>query len=46
MRGEELLFLLPTEHGPEPITERTLRYVVRTPLWAEQRARWTEIREA
>ena len=43
---EELLFLPPAEHGPDPITERTLRYVLRTPLWREQRARWAEIRDA
>lgn len=29
---EELLFLPPAEHGPEPTTERTLRYVLRPPF--------------
>ena len=43
---EELLFLPAAERGLEPITERTLRYVLRTPVWSEQRARWAEIRDA
>ena len=43
---EELLFLPPAKRGPEIITERTLRYVLRTPLWCEQRERWVEILEA
>ena len=41
---EELLFLTPVERGRDPITLRELGYVLRTPIWAEQRARWREIR--
>ena len=29
--------------GREPITERHLRQVVQSPIWAEQRARWAEM---
>ncbi|ACY15389.1 hypothetical protein [Haliangium ochraceum] len=42
---EELLFWPGDDRGPDTITERTLRYVLRTPVWAEQRARWAEIRD-
>ena len=42
---EELLFWPGDDRGPDTITERTLRYVLRTPVWAEQRARWAEVRE-
>lgn len=40
---EELLFLPPVERGRDPITLRELGYVLRTPVWAEQRARWSEL---
>jgi hypothetical protein len=42
---EELLFLEVTA-GRDPIHEHALRQVVRTPLWTEQRARWTRLQSA
>jgi hypothetical protein len=41
---EELLHLPPLDRGRDPITLRELRYVCQTPIWAEQRKRWNEIR--
>jgi hypothetical protein len=43
---EELLFLPPTVRGRDPVTLRTMGYVSATPIWAEQRERWREIKEA
>lgn len=40
---EELLHLAPVTRGYDPITLRELRYVMRTPEWAVQRSRWTEV---
>lgn len=42
---EELLHLPPVTRGHDPITLRELRYVMQTPVWKEQRARWTELLE-
>lgn len=39
---EEVLFL-EAAHGNEPVTERTLREVVRHSSWTEQRRAWKEI---
>lgn len=41
---EELLCLPAVERGRDPITLRELGYVLQTRVWAEQRARWAEIR--
>jgi len=38
------ILALRAEPGREPVTERELRGVVATPIWAEQRERWGEIR--
>jgi hypothetical protein len=40
---EELLFLPSVERGYDPITLREFGYVLQTPVWTEQRARWVEI---
>ncbi|MBI5546095.1 MAG: hypothetical protein HY901_19565 [Deltaproteobacteria bacterium] len=42
---EALLFLPPVERGHDPIHLRELRYVCQTPIWAEQRARWLELKD-
>ena len=43
---QEALLHLPPTDGRDPITLRELRYVTQVPVWAEQRARWAEIRES
>jgi hypothetical protein len=43
---EDLLFLPRTVRGRDPVTLRAMRYVYGTPVWAEQRARWREMKEA
>jgi hypothetical protein len=43
---EELLFLPRTVRGCDPVTLRTMGYACATPMWAEQRARWAEIKNA
>jgi hypothetical protein len=43
---EELLFLPPTLRGRDFVSLRAMGYVCATPVWAEQRARWREIKEA
>lgn len=42
---EDLLFLTVPAKGHDPVALRTMRYVCQTPVWAEQRARWAEIKE-
>lgn len=42
---EEILFLAGPQRGHDIVALRTLRYVCATPIWAEQRARWAEIKE-
>jgi len=41
---EEILFLEAVD-GREPVSERTLREVVRSALWDEQRAVWVSLRD-
>jgi hypothetical protein len=41
---EEILFLAPTEHGREAITERQVRPLLRTLVWDEQRRAWAELK--
>ena len=43
---EEVLFLPRTVRGFDPVTLRGMRYVCATPIWSEQRARWSEMKEA
>jgi len=38
------ILALRAEPGREPVTERELRAVVATPIWAEQRKRWAELK--
>ena len=40
---QETLLFLPAAPGREPIHLKELRYVCRTPVWAEQRERWAEM---
>jgi hypothetical protein len=42
---EEILFLPPVSRGGPPVTEKTLRPVLQTLLWSEQRERWAALRE-
>ena len=37
---EEILHLPPVTEGPDPVTERDLRPIVRLMNWGEQRAAW------
>jgi hypothetical protein len=41
---EEILFMPPVTHGDAPVTEKTLRPVLQTLVWSEQRARWVALR--
>ena len=41
---QEDLLLLPQAEHRDPVTLRGFRYVMQTPIWAEQRRRWAEIR--
>jgi len=43
---EELLFLPPTVRGRDPIILRDLQPIAATPYWAEQRRRWSALRQA
>ena len=40
---QETLLFLPAAPGRDPIHLKELRHVCQTPVWAEQRRRWTEI---
>lgn len=40
---EALLFLPATDSGHDPVHLAEVRYVCRTPIWAEQRSRWAEL---
>jgi hypothetical protein len=41
---EEILFMPPVTHGDPPVTEKTLRPVLQTLVWSEQRERWAALR--
>jgi hypothetical protein len=41
---EEILFMLPVTSGDPPVTEKTLRPVLQTLVWSEQRERWAALR--
>ena len=41
---EEILFMPPVTSGDPPVTEKTLRPVLQTLVWSEQRERWAQIR--
>jgi hypothetical protein len=43
---QEDLLLLPQAEHRDPVTLRGFRYVMQTPVWAEQRKRWAEIKDA
>ena len=43
---EEIFFLPPVTEGRPLITERHLRQVLKTPVWSEQRERWSALRQA
>ena len=40
---EEILFLPPTERGPDPVTERDLRPIAAVADWGKQRKLWREL---
>jgi hypothetical protein len=42
---EEILFMPPVTRGGPPVTEKTLRPVLQTLVWSEQRDRWAALRE-
>ena len=42
---EEILFMPPVTSGDPPVTEKTLRPVLETLVWSEQRERWAMLRE-
>jgi hypothetical protein len=42
---EEILFMAPVTKGPAPVTERDLRPLLKTFVWSEQRAKWTELQK-
>ena len=42
---EEILFMPPVTSGDPPVTEKTLRPVLETLVWSEQRERWAAVRE-
>ena len=41
---EEILFMPPVTSGDPPVTEKTLRPVLQTLVWSEQRERWVVLR--
>ena len=41
---EEILFMASVTSGDPPVTEKTLRPVLKTLVWSEQRERWAEVR--
>jgi hypothetical protein len=43
---EAILFLPPTYHGRDPITERDLRPIAAVADWGEQRGMWGEFRSS
>jgi hypothetical protein len=40
---EEILFMPPVTSGDPPVTEKTLRPVLQTLVWSEQRERWAKL---
>ena len=42
---EKILFMPPVTSGDPPVTEKTLRPVLQTLVWSEQRERWAALRE-
>ena len=42
----EILFMLPVTHGDPPVSEKTLRPVLETLVWSEQREHWVALRTA
>jgi hypothetical protein len=43
---EEILFMPPVTSGDPPVTEKTLRPVLQTLVWSEQRERWAARRSS
>jgi hypothetical protein len=41
---EAILFLPPTEHGRDPVTERDLRPIAAVVDWGKQRKSWGELK--
>jgi hypothetical protein len=41
---EQILFMAPVTNGDPPVTEKTLRPVLQTLVWSEQRERWVALR--